>query len=409
MRYLPPKGTQDLYNTKYYEYEYIAQTILSTLECYGFRQVRTPGFEPIDILAKDAGSEITEQIYTFKDKGGREFGIKSDITPSVTRFIAGNSKSMAKPIKISCYDRIYRYERPQTGRYREITQVNAEMYGVSSPLSDVELIACFYQCYVQLGLPQVVIEIGFRPILVGYIKFLGVEDSKLEPLIRLVDKREKLSEKRYDKELLTLGISEDRTKKLKRFIGNPENPKMALKRLKKYVNRDKKLEKYLKWLNNVVSSLDQYEIIDKCQINLGLARGSDYYTGVIFEAKANNIPFSLGGAGRYDKLVAKYGGDDIPAVGFSIGIDRVYFTLEKLGLLKAIPKPMVDYYLISNGNRDSTAKTIKTAQNLRRLGKKVEIDLMSRTASKQKLSASKMKAGKVIAFDSSSNTNRLQS
>src|SRR4030042_3509553 len=154
MKYQPPKGTQDLWNEKFYAYDSIAKTILRVTEQYGFRQIRTPGFEPIEILAKDAGNEVSGQIYTFKDKGGREFGIKSDITPGVTRFVAGNGRPIPKPIKISCYDRVYRYERPQSGRNREVTQVNAEMYGVKSELADAELLACFYQCYIELGLPR---------------------------------------------------------------------------------------------------------------------------------------------------------------------------------------------------------------------------------------------------------------
>lgn len=125
MKYLPPKGTQDIWDKKFYSYDNIAKTITKVTEQYGFRQIRTHGFEPIEILAKNAGAEVTSQIYTFEDKGGRPFGIKSDITPAVARFIVGNGKSIPKPIKISCYDRVYRYERPQSGRNREITQINA--------------------------------------------------------------------------------------------------------------------------------------------------------------------------------------------------------------------------------------------------------------------------------------------
>src|SRR5207253_576802 len=123
-----PKGTKDIQADQFYARQHIAALILRVLEKYGFRQVMTPAFENIEVLKAKAGEAIIEQIYEFRDKGDRHLGLRSDITASVARLIAPQVKALSKPIKISSYDRLWRYERPQSGRFREFFQINAELF-----------------------------------------------------------------------------------------------------------------------------------------------------------------------------------------------------------------------------------------------------------------------------------------
>lgn len=399
MRYLPPKGTQDLWNEKFYVYDSIAKKILMVTEQYGFRQIRTPGFEPIEILAKDAGAEVTDQIYTFKDKGGRSLGIKSDITPAIARFIAGNSRSIPKPIKVTCYDRVYRYERPQSGRNREITQINAELFGAKTGLVEAELLACFYQCYVALGLPSVEIEIGFRPLLETFVRQLPVDSNQILPIMRLIDKKDKIGEEAFIQEVSTCGVTKEKLDKLQLFISLKGDLKQTLMKAKSVLSESSQLQTYLSQLNQIADCLQMYGVDKQFRLNLGLARGSDYYTGIIFEAKIPGSNFgSIGGGGRYDNLVAQYGGPDTPAIGFSIGIDRVCLVLEEQGVSNSIASPKINYYLATERDPLSMSTMTNCAQKLRERGLNVEIDVLNKNMSEQLQTAKELKAAMVILF-----------
>jgi len=397
MKYQPPKGTQDLFNEKFYTYDKVAQSILKVTELYGFRQLRTPGFEPIEILAKDAGSEITNQIYTFKDKAERELGIKSDITPAVARFVVGNGKSMLKPIKISCYDRVYRYERPQSGRNREITQINAELFCAPTGIVEAELLACFYQCYAEINLPQIVIEINSRPLLEGFIKQLGVPENQVMSLVRLIDKKDKIGRSKFNEEITAFNIPNNSVKKIQQFININGEIKPILKFIQSLIKKSNPLNKYIEELIQLTKYSKMYGIDKRIRINLGFARGFEYYTGLIFEARIKGTDFgSLGGGGRYDNLVSQYGGVNTTAIGFSIGIDRIVLALQKLNKLKLNNSPEIDYYLVSKQNNFSVSKMIKYAQKLRKQGKKVEIDLLGKNETKQTETAKKLQVKQII-------------
>lgn len=400
MKYLPPKGTQDLWAEKFYAYDTIAKTILKVTEQYGFRQIRTPAFEPINILAKKAGSEIIGQIYTFEDKGGRAMGIKSDITPAVARFIAGNAQSMPKPIKVACYDRVYRYERPQAGRDREIAQINAELFGAQGSAAEADLLACLYQCYAELNLADVQINIGFRPLLEAYIRKQNVAGDQVMAVARLIDKRDKITQQVFEEEAKALGLADSALKKLDLLIGLQGPVAATLKKARKALADDEQMLEYIQRLEEIAELLKNYGITANFNLNLGLARGLEYYTGIIFEAKMPGSRYgSIGSGGRYDDLVTSFGGADTPAVGFSIGLNRVYLVLEELGRLDKIAVlPIINYYLASDGSPGSQQDMVEYAQKLRREGSTVEIDLVGKKLSKQIQTAKELNAQKIVLF-----------
>lgn len=400
MKYLPPKGTQDLWGVKFYAYDSITKTILKVIEQYGFRQIRTPVFEPINILAKNAGSEIIDQIYTFEDKGGRPMGIKSDITPAIARFIAGNGQSMPKPIKLACYDRVYRYERPQAGRSREIAQINAELFGVAGSAAEAELLACLYQCYTELGLPEVTIDIGFRPLLEACIRKQNIADDQVMAVARLIDKRDKISQQDFVEGLTTCGVTKVALKNFELLLTLQGPLAATLQKARQAFAGDKQLVGYIEQLEDVSAKLKTYGIVTNFRLNLGLARGLEYYTGIIFEAKVPESSFgSIGSGGRYDNLIKSFGGQDTPAVGFSMGLYRVYLALEELGRLDKIAVlPATDYYLVSDGETLSKQAMVSYAQKLRAQGLAVEIDLLGKSLSKQVQIAKERGAQKVMVF-----------
>ena len=392
-----PKGTHDILPDQYYAREHVARTILGVLEKYGFRQVMTPDFEEIEVLKAKAGEQILEQIYEFHDKGNRHLGLRSDITASVGRLIAPQLGSLPKPVKISCYDRVWRYESPQSGRYREFFQINAEIFGAGNVISDAELLACFCECYDAIGLTDYKIHIGHRPLLENFIKTLGVTDEMLLPVIRAVDKVLKMNKEKFEDEVVQAGLPKNSLVDLEIFTNLRGPLSQVIEKAKGLYYSLETVRPSLDQLTELIEKLKLYNIDSKCILNLAIARGSDYYTGVIFECVYNTkLVGSIGGGGRYDNLVEIYGGPQTPATGFSIGFERVVTLLNQLeGFDPLSYIPQVDYYIIPIDSfcvRD----VIDIAKTLRAQNKKVEIDLLNRKVKAQLSHASKIGAKWVI-------------
>ncbi len=396
MIFQPPKGTKDFWGTDFYLRQDLANKVLKVMETYGFRQALTPMFESLELLAKDAGEEVTGQIYRITDKAGREFGLKSDITPAITRIVANQGKSQIKPIKISCFDRVYRYERPQKGRYREISQVNAEMFGVKSAVSDAELIRCLYDCYKAMALNEIKIIIGYRPLLESFISDLTSTENVL-PVIRLIDKKNKIEEQEFIDQLKKLELTAESVMKIQKFISLSGNVNQMITQAKELCADSSSNQKYFDNLKQIWDALEDYEVAAFCELNLGLTRGSDYYTRIIFEVQYPEIKNigSIGGGGRYDNLVEFYGGPKTPAVGFSIGINRIMDLLEILNKGTA-NVPTYDYYIASESNPHTTSVTRKLATTLRSKGLNVEVNLTNEFLSDQIVAAKKRDASFLI-------------
>lgn len=388
-----PKGTHDILPDQFYARQHVALTILRVLEKYGFRQVMTPAFEEIEVLKAKAGEQIIEQIYEFRDKGNRHLGLRSDITASVGRLIAPQIGALPKPVKISCYDRVWRYESPQSGRYREFFQINAEMFGASDAFSDAELLACFCECYDAIGLTDYKIHIGHRPLLENFIKTLGVGDEKLLAVIRAVDKAPKLNRQDFEKEVIDAGLPAERLEDLDVFTNLRGPLDEIIEKAKKYYYTSDAIRPNVDQLSELIEKVKCYGIDEKCILNLAIARGSDYYTGVIFECVYNTkLVGSIGGGGRYDNLIEVYGGASTPATGFSIGFERVMTLLgNEEHFVPSSYMPKLDYYVVVI--EDSCLdKAISICQNLRSKNKSVEIDLLKRKVKSQFTQASKLLA-----------------
>jgi histidyl-tRNA synthetase len=388
-----PKGTHDILSDQYYARQHVATSILRVLEKYGFRQVMTPAFEEIEVLKAKAGEAIIEQVYDFHDKGGRHLGLRSDITASVGRLVAAQVQLMPKPIKISSYDRLWRYESPQSGRYREFFQINAEMFGAAGPLADGELISCFSKCYDAVGLTDYRIHIGHRRLLEDFVRALGVQEDRLLAVIRAIDKAPKLSAAEYEAEVLKAGLPTDSMPRLKAFTNLRGPLGSTLASARELCSGESALEASLGDLGDIAAMLKSYQVDSKCLFDLAIARGSDYYTGVIFECVYNTaLVGSIGGGGRYDNLVEVYGGSSTPATGFSVGFERVMILLnETEGFNAATFIPALDYYIVVV-DETCLESAIILAEELRKRDKNAEIDLLRRKVRSQFTQASKLGA-----------------
>ena len=375
MNFTPLKGTQDVYGEQWYLRQWIATQILNVLKLYGFRQVQTPVLESRELMSILAGKDMTDQMYTLTDKSGRNLVIRSDITPALTRLFIQTGKSQPKPLRFNCFDRIYRYERPQEGRYREIYQINAELFGAKPPLADAELLAAFYECFAAIGLRDTTVVIGYRPLLACFLLINGTREDRVTEVIRLIDKRAKLSPGEFEAQLTSSGFPPEKRPELETLLSCRGTIAQTRDTILLLAATYPQLREYTTKLTNILSLLPAFGIADQCVVDLGLARGFQYYTGLIFEAINPNSTLSIGGGGRYDTLVQAFGGPPTPATGFSLGFDRITSLVAQTQRNRTF-SPSIDYVVVSDDTEALRGRAIRLAQLLRSNGYIVDLDVV---------------------------------
>ena len=371
------KGTRDMLPEEMAKRRWVFERIREVFERYNFHEVLTPTFEYTTLFQLRSGEEVVEQLYAFEDKGGRNVSLRPDMTSSVARLYVNSFQNAAKPIKWYYIANMFRYEEPQSGRYREFWQAGVELIGSDRIEADAEVIALFVESYLATGLEDFTVNIGDRVLLDEFARMLGVKDDI--GLMRLIDKKDKLSKEDFVGALKEFGLSEEGVEKVLALIEIKGRPDEVLPKAEELFTSEKAKEE-IKRLYELVDLLDAYGVKDRILIDLGIARGFDYYTSVVFEAIApNDLGIgSIGGGGRYDNLIEVFGGKPTPATGFAIGIERLIPILEWKGLIPE-PKLRADVYVIPIGRESALRKTaVEIVSALRRAGVKADVELTGR-------------------------------
>jgi histidyl-tRNA synthetase len=380
------RGTFDLFNEEYYQYEEIKNKIKKFFESFGYTCIEVPIIEYTELHLKKSGQEIISKMYTFKDYGGREVCLRPEITASVVRAFVNNLQNEPLPVKLYYIGPAFRYDTPQLGRYRQFTHAGIELIGSKTQVSDAEIIAI-----ALLGLQLLGLE-NYR-LVIGHIRFILelLDNLQLEQEIKnlLIEAMEQLNKGKSIDE-----IRDELNTKTEQI--NPALEFMQELRQIKGTHTDvfPKIEnlitKYsldstpLKELKEIIKNLMFYKDLDwsKITIDLGFGRGLQYYTGMIFEVYCDLLGAEnqICGGGRYDELIRTLGGiKDIPALGFAYGLERVKLALDKENKLSKISKnPHI--FIIPIGEVGDYA--IDIAQKLRNLNLRVEIDVMGRKISR---------------------------
>lgn len=302
------KGFRDFLPADSIKRQYVTSKIKEVFERFGFDPLETPALEYAETLLGKYGDEADKLLYLFEDRGGRKVGMRYDQTVPLARVIAQYGNELPMPFKRYQIQPVWRAENPQKGRYREFLQCDIDIVGTKAPLWDAEILAVIYETYKNLGL-NVVIKINDRNLL------SEISSNALTAL----DKLNKIGEE---------GV-------LKEFQGKGFSPQEATKLL-----RDVKSFKASEELRDIKETyLAMRYPKDSIEFEPTLVRGLDYYTGMIVEVilkNDRNVP-SLGGGGRYDKLIGQFTGKDIPAVGFAFGFDRLLEAMEQCKLLPDTP------------------------------------------------------------------------
>ncbi len=378
MKFQTPRGTRDFMPEEMRKRRQVFDMIRNVFEGYGFGEVQTPAFEEISLLTckGSLGQEAVKDIYRFKDKSGRELGLRFDMTTPVARIVVG-MKSLPKPVKLYYITNMWRYEDVTKGRSRELWQAGVELLGSASPQADAEILRIFIDTMLALGLKDFTVRINSRKILDSFADKLKIKDR--DEVFRIIDKLDKKGRQEVYKELKKR-LKEKKAKQVMDFILSPVDSARSVADTSD--------------IDAIMDALDK-RYRRYVRPDMSIARGLEYYTGFVFECVITGFEElgSVVGGGRYDSLIERYGGQTTPATGFSIGIERLMQVLEKKNLIQEAKRASV---YIATVNEKFIPDAMKMAEKLRSYGIVCECDLMPRSLSKQLDYASSKKIGYVI-------------
>ncbi|MCG2686444.1 histidine--tRNA ligase, partial [Candidatus Parcubacteria bacterium] len=300
---------------------FVLRTLRAVFESFGFEPLETPSLEYSTTLLGKYGAEADKLVYTLQDRGKRDVGLIYDLTVPIARVLATSQNEIKLPFKRYQIQRVWRAEKPQKGRYREILQCDVDTFGVASPLADAEIIAVIYTALKKLGFEKFTINVNSRKTLFNLLKSGGLEiKEKQLSILRTIDKQDKKSKEAIEEELRNKGLEKDAAA-------------LVLETIKK-ATPDAELEQVIDLAEHLGVGPEYIKFAPT------LVRGLDYYTGPIFETVLEEPKIgSITGGGRYDNLIEQLGGPDTPAVGTSFGLDRICDAITELGLLKERKKP----------------------------------------------------------------------
>ena len=376
------KGTYDIYGDLAKKRAYVDEILATLCEKYNYGYIETPVFEAAELYHRGVGEAtdmVQKETYDFKDRGEREITLRPEGTAGVVRWFIENKMygNMTDPVKVFYNMKMYRYERPQSGRNREFTQWGFECFGTDDVLADAEVISLAYNAYRLLGLDNIVIKLNTLGDTESRIKYREALIKYFEPHIG--ELCQDCQERFRKNPLRILDCKVDADNDLL---------KNAPKTLD-YLNEEsaKRFEK----LKELLELMDiNYEVDTK------LVRGLDYYNHTVFEVVLNNS-YALGGGGRYNGLVETLGGPSVPGVGFAMGYDRTILAMEENGVKIPINESIDVYLLCVSENEKETA--VYLAQDLRLNGFIVETDLMNKSLKAQFKSVDRFKAKYLIVLN----------
>ena len=361
MELLP--ADQILFNDMY-------DTIRSVYESFGFLPIDTPAIELSEVLLAKAGGETEKQIYRFQ-KGDNDLSLRFDLTVPLARYVAQHQNDLVFPFKRYQMSKVYRGERPQKGRFREFYQCDIDIIGGDDLdiLYDAEMPAVIYHVFKKLGIGDFTIRINNRKVLGGFFASLGLSD-KIEEILRIIDKIEKIGKDKVVEELVKIGVPEESTDKIIDFITITGDRKQMLESLRALGVEDESFVLGVNELETVSDAMVMFGMPEEnFRIDLSIARGLDYYTGTVYETTINGHPEfgSVCSGGRYDNLTGYYTDKKLPGIGISIGLTRLFSQLRDNGLIAPKTGSMAKVLVIPM-DKDVLPYAVQTANTFRANG-----------------------------------------
>ncbi len=348
-------GFREFYPDALARRNHIFRSWRQTATAYGFAEYDAPVLEPLELYKRKSGDEIEAQLFSFTDKGGREVALRPEMTPTVCRMVGAKANALKRPIKWFSIAEYYRYERAQKGRERAFFQFNADLFGESGPEAEIELISLLIQCLRGFGLKEedFFVRLSDRNLWFYYLEALGLDEARIRAMLSAVDKFEKAGEEAFKGYEEQFGAMAPELKE--RVLAFLQIKTLAvLEETLVGVGSEKLAARLADW-RKLLGGLEAMGVAGFVQVDLGVVRGLAYYTGFVFEAFDRKGELrAIAGGGRYNDLVAKLGGPELPAVGFAIGDVTLGLLLEARGLMPTMVQAC-DVYCVIGGEAERLA------------------------------------------------------
>ncbi|HYA55234.1 MAG TPA: histidine--tRNA ligase [Nitrososphaerales archaeon] len=383
-----PRGVDDVEPQRYARQDVVRRAFEEVSKLYNFSVMEPASLEHLSTLRAKSGEDVDKEIYSFKDKGGRDLGLRFDLTVGITRYVCSR-KDLRLPVKLAASGGIWRYDEPQYGRYRWSHQWDLEVFGQPSVIADAEVIDASASILRKSGLSDFTVKVGDRRVVEDYVrKQLGIgEPERIIELMRALDKVEKKTTAELLSEYTAKGFEAkqvDGVLDFGRLRGTPDEVLAKASEMK--------LESVSE-LRTLADDLDSRGL-KNVEYNMSIVRGIDYYTGIVFEAADTKNPRlgSLFGGGRYDALPRIFGRPELSATGAAGGIERIAMSL---GESEGSPGP-VAYVAVAGTSASPYA--LRVQKELREAGVSCEASLVPKALSKQMEDASRLGAAWTIVI-----------
>jgi histidyl-tRNA synthetase len=383
-----PKGTRDFSPVEMSRRNYIFDTVKSVFRLYGFQQIETPAMENLSTLTGKYGEEGDKLLFKILNSGDylskaneadllaknsnkttfqiAEKGLRYDLTVPFARYVVQYQSEINFPFRRFQIQPVWRADRPQKGRYREFFQCDVDIIGSDSLLNEYELIQIVDRIFTLLGI-NITIKLNNRKVLAGIAETIG-ETERIIDITIAIDKFDKIGIEKVNEELREKGVSDAAIEKLQPILKLKGNNGEKLNRIEEVIKGSDTGKKGIEELKTIFAYLQSGNVASTVELDLTLARGLNYYTGAIFEVKANDVQIgSITGGGRYDNLTGIFGLPDISGVGISFGADRIYDVMEQLDLFPKDHTTSTRVLFVNFGKKEELY-CLPLLENLRKAG-----------------------------------------
>src|SRR5919206_638597 len=400
----PARGMRDFLPADVRRREYVIRVIKEVYERYGFEPLETPAVENIETLLGKYGEEGNQLIFKILKRGEHEktgeadLALRYDLTVPLARVVAEYGDKLPKFFKRYQIQPVWRADRPARGRFREFYQCDVDCIGTRSPVVEAEICAAANDVLTSLGFRDFTIRLNHRQVLAGVLEAAGIEAEKQGEALVAIDKLDKIGREGVAREFDARGIKAESGDELLGFFENlpalehaaefvagdgrvVEASKAsaynhaALGRLVEFIGDNEAGARGLDELRRIVEYASAYGVADRIKIDPSLARGLSYYTGAIMEISVPDLAGSLGGGGRYDNLVGMFSGRDIPACGFSLGLERIIVVMTERGMFPEDLERAGSDVLVTVWNEESVRDSLAFAAELRRAAPHLRVDV----------------------------------
>ncbi len=393
----PVNGMKDILPEEMQIRDYVQQVIRETYRSFGFTPIETPCMENIANLSNKQGGENEKLIFKVMKRGEKlkvkeaeteadlvDFGMRYDLTVPLVRYYANNANDLPSPFKSLQMGNVWRADRPQRGRYRQFMQCDIDIIGEPSNLAEIELILATTTTIGKLGFHNFEIKINERRILKAMAAYSGFPEEEFDTVFIILDKMDKIGLEGVAEELEKEGYAKESINKYLALFNGVEQAENGIRYLAGELEGflDPEVERNLL---EIIDSVEAAKTADfRMVFDPTLVRGMSYYTGTIFEISMPELGAACGGGGRYDKMVGKFTGNDVPACGFSIGFERIILLLMESGFTVPMQRPKVAYLIEKGYPTEKLTEVIAKAQEERVAGKQVLVVRMNKNKKFQK-------------------------